>query len=91
MDGSAYGGVNSLRNIPAAQVAIIRFYRGFEAEILQRRQSTQPHARVIPADGHVSIRLEHGRRAEHRVHILVVVELPVDLPGVAIEAEDGAV
>ena len=32
VDGSAYGGVNSLRNIPAAQVAIIRFYRGFEAE-----------------------------------------------------------
>ncbi len=32
VDGVGYGGINSLRNIPASQVAMIRFYRGFEAE-----------------------------------------------------------
>jgi hypothetical protein len=32
VDAVAYGGVESLRTIPASQVAIIRFYRGFEAE-----------------------------------------------------------
>jgi len=32
VDGLGYGGVNALRNIPASQVAMIRFYRGFEAE-----------------------------------------------------------
>jgi outer membrane cobalamin receptor len=32
VDGVGYGGVNSLRNIPASDVAMIRFFRGFEAE-----------------------------------------------------------
>ena len=30
--GQGYGGINSLRNIPASQIAMIRFYKGFEAE-----------------------------------------------------------
>ena len=33
VDDVAYGGVSSLRNIPASQVALIRFYRGSEAEV----------------------------------------------------------
>jgi hypothetical protein len=32
VDGQGYGGINSLRNIPASQIAMIRFYKGFEAE-----------------------------------------------------------
>jgi hypothetical protein len=32
VDGQGYGGVNSLRTIPASQIAMIRFYKGFEAE-----------------------------------------------------------
>jgi hypothetical protein len=32
VDGQGYGGINSLRNIPASQVAMIRFYKGYEAE-----------------------------------------------------------
>jgi len=32
VDGQGYGGINSLRTIPASQIAMIRFYKGFEAE-----------------------------------------------------------
>ena len=32
LDGVSYGGVNSLKNIPASQIAMIKFYRGYEAE-----------------------------------------------------------